>query len=596
MKRDEVASILATTCSVDPSKEVAIVLNGKPVVILIHPRPVRRREIVADLERWTSGSLHFVDAGTAKEAEDAVKELMSESDLGANPDGWLMAVITAPAIGDFDGLATLQTVTRNYTRPFKVLLVEDPGTPIPDGFRRLILDTATLDRQFQEMFDSWSPADPWVQVKGGKETQTGRQIQDILYCSGSRYTWQRPSDPNITVKIGDELLPANPSPREIYAKISDFPVSDRKPEDHAYDLVVVGAGPAGLAAALSAGLLGLQTLVIEAFVLGGTAATSINQIENYLGFPDGFSGNKLARLTLDQMKNQKITGVDWWPLLTAHSLAADGDRYRIVFDPNSGKSVSAGIVILACGQRPRSLQVDGEIGKRFEAESVYHIALRCHKDSERHKDVVIVGGGDSGGQAALMFSEVARSVTLVSRDPLSKYMHRRLRTKVKAAERAKHLRLRENCEVLRFLRDADGKLARVSIRNVGDPDNTEELDASSAYVLIGGKPNTEWLHTSGIRLDPKKQRVLTDVHLPEEDRTLFHQKVNRELATFESSLPGVFAVGDVRAKSFRRVGQAAGQGAAVVASLEEYLRESGDRILRDPQSPAYRIFGPDDEG
>ncbi|WP_431776193.1 NAD(P)/FAD-dependent oxidoreductase [Streptomyces cucumeris] len=557
---------------------------------------MQRREIIEDLNRWTSGSLHFIDVGTAKEAEDAIEELKNESELGANPDSWLMAMIAEPKIGDFDGAAALRTAARHYTRPFKALLAADPDTPIPDGFRRLIFDAATFDRQFQEMFDTWNPADPWVQVKGEKGTQTGRQIQDILYCSGSRYAWAQTKGQNTTVKIGDELLPTNPTPREIYAKISNFPTSDRKPEGHAYDLVVVGAGPAGLAAALSAGLLGLQTLVIESFVLGGTAATSINQIENYLGFPDGFSGNKLARLTLDQMRNQNISGVDWQPLLTAHSLVADGDRYRIVFDPDSGKSVSAGIVILACGQRPGVLQIEGEVGKPFEEQDVHHIALRCHKESERHKDIVIVGGGDSGGQAALMFSEVAGSVTLVSRDPLSKYMHKRLRAKVRAADKANYLQLREKWEALRFLRDPDGKLSKVSIRKIGDPDKREELVASSAYVLVGGKPNTEWLQTSGIRLDPQRQRVLTDVHLPEEDRKLFHQKTKREVATFESSLPGVFAVGDVRAKSFRRVGQAAGQGAAVVASLEEYLRESGDRILRDPQSLAYRIFGPDDEG
>ncbi|MEU3907238.1 NAD(P)/FAD-dependent oxidoreductase [Streptomyces goshikiensis] len=571
-------------------------LNGKPVVILIHPRPVQRRNIIQDLNRWTSGSLHFVDVGTAEEAKDAIEELRSDSELGANPESWLMAMIAEPAIGDFDGVAALRTAARHHTRPFKVLLVTDPDTPIPDGFRRLVLDVTALDRQFQEMFDTWTPADPWVQVKGEKRTQTGRQIQDILYCSGSRYTWKQASNENTTVKIGDELLPANPSPREIYAKIANFPPPDKKPEEHAYDLVVVGAGPAGLAATLSAGLLGLQTLVIEAFVLGGTAATSINQIENYLGFPDGFSGNKLARLTLDQMRNQQIGGVDWQPLLTAHSLVPEGDRYRIVVDPDSGKSVSAGIVILACGQRPGLLQIEGEVGKRFEEQDVHHIALRCHKESERHKDIVIVGGGDSGGQAALMFSEVAGSVTLVSRDPLSKYMHKRLRAKVRAADKADQLQLRESWEVLRFLRYPDGKLNKVSIRKIGDPDKREDLVASAAYVLISGKPNTEWLKSSGIRLDPQRQRVLTDVHLPEEDRKLFHQKMKREVATFESNLPGVFAVGDVRAKSFRRVGQAAGQGAAVVASLEEYLRESGDRILRDPQSLAYRIFGPDDEG
>ncbi|MFJ3213816.1 NAD(P)/FAD-dependent oxidoreductase [Streptomyces flaveolus] len=532
--------------------------------------------------------------GTAEEAKDAIEELRNESELGANPESWLMATIAEPAIGDFDGVAALRTATRHYARPFKVLLVTDPDTPIPDGFRRLVLDVTTFDRQFQEMFDTWTPADPWVQVKGEKRTQAGRQIRDILYCSGSRYTWTQVSDQNTTVKIGDELLPVNPSPREIYAKITNFPPPEKKPEEHAYDLVVVGAGPAGLAATLSAGLLGLQTLVIEAFVLGGTAATSINQIENYLGFPDGFSGNKLARLTLDQMRNQQISGIDWQPLLTAHSLVAEGDRYRIVVDPDSGKSVSAGIVILACGQRPGILHIEGEVGKRFEEQDVHHIALRCHKESERHKDIVIVGGGDSGGQAALMFSEVAGSVTLVSRDPLSKYMHKRLRAKVRAADKANQLQLRESWEVLRFLRDPDGKLNKVCIRKIGDPDKREDLVASAAYVLISGKPNTEWLQSSGIRLDPQRQRVLTDVHLPEEDRKLFRQKMKREVATFESNLPGVFAVGDVRAKSFRRVAQAAGQGAAVVASLEEYLRESGDRILRDPQSLAYRIFGPDE--
>lgn len=569
--------------------------NGKPVVILVHPKAIERDAILAQFETWTAGSLNFVQVGSADEALGAIDDLKEIPDLGDDPNNWLMACVTVRSMGDFSGEAHVNTITENHQNAIKAFITGSEDAPVPDGYRRLVIDADTLDRQFKGMFEAWEPADPWVYLEGSREARIAREYQDMLYRSGARFTFNETGSPNIVVKVKGEELGENPLAGQLYAKICQFPKSERKPQQYAYDLVVVGAGPSGLAAALSAGLLELHTLVLESYVLGGTAATSINLIENYMGFPYGLSGNRLARLVLHQIKNQGIDGIDWMPLLRAHSLRREGDgRYRISLDPKGDESISAGVVILACGRSPGRLKIEDDSERKFRG-SIHHIALRSHKERERRKDIVIVGGGDSGGEAALMFSArgEARSVTLVSRDPFRQYMNPRLVRKVNASR----VVTREEYEVARFIGDDGPILEKVEIKKKnkkGDVVDTREVKATSAYILIGGTPETEWLGSSGICLD-EHGRIPTDVHLPGGVRSSFQKKYGREVCTFETNLPGVFAVGDVRSKSFRRVAQAAGQGAAVIASVEEYLRKEGGKVLTSSMSPAYRVYGPVEE-
>ncbi|MFJ4755429.1 NAD(P)/FAD-dependent oxidoreductase [Streptomyces sp. NPDC088763] len=580
--------------------------NGKPVILVVHPSAVRRGDIITKLKANNSSNLHFVGAGTVSEAKQAIQDLALMDDYSRNPNEWLMAVMVPREFKNFSGERALSGVLERDSTTLKVLLVEDFRTPIPSGFERFVMQEDEFDRwnlygdaldgQLRELFDAWNPAGALTKVKGGSGTDRLRDIQDMLYRGGERSGWVDNGRRDITVEIRGEVLPLNPSLSDVYAKLCGFPKRD-KPEER-YDLVVVGAGPTGLAAALSAGLIGLKTLVIEQFILGGSAATSINAIEHYLGFPKGLSGNKLARLTLEQMRNQSITDVDWYPHLEAESLAHEGDGENVIHCRRASEklAIRAGIVILACGQSPRHLQVDDDSERKFSRRGVHHVALRSHRESEHNKDIVIVGGGDTAGQTALMFLGIAKSITLVSRDPLSTYMHERLLEKVRHASRKESFQIKERAEVVRFL-GSDDALTHVLIR---DLQKSVEVSchADSAFVLIGGKPNTDWLRSSGIALDGK-DCILTDVHLRDVPNrgdllTAFAEQHGRAVRTFETNLPGVFAVGDVRAKSFRRVAQAAGQGAAVIASIEQYLRDSGDKVLRNDDSDAYILYGPSD--
>ncbi|WP_326577474.1 NAD(P)/FAD-dependent oxidoreductase [Streptomyces europaeiscabiei] len=569
--------------------------NGKPVVILVHPKAIERDAILTQFETWTAGSLNFVQVGSAPEALGAIEDLKENPDLGDDPNNWLMACVTVGSLGDFSGEVHVNSITENYQNVIKAIIAGSEEVSVPDGYRRLVIDADTLDRQFKGMFESWESSDPWVYLEGSRDARMARAYQDMLYRSGTRFTFNETGSPNIVVKVKGEGLGENPTAGQLYAKICQFPESERKPQQYAYDLVVVGAGPSGLAAALSAGLLELHTLVLESYVLGGTAATSINLIENYMGFPHGLSGNRLARLVLHQIKNQEIDGIDWSPLLRAHSLRREGDgRYSISLDPEGNEFASAGVVILACGQSPGRLKMEDDSDEQFQG-NIHHIALRSHKERERKKDIVIVGGGDSAGEAALMFSArgEARSVTLVSRDPFRQYMNPRLMRKVNASR----VVTREEYEVARFIGDDGSILKKVEIKKKnekGEVVDTREVEASSAYILIGGTPETGWLKSSGVCRD-QHDRIPTDVHLPSDVRNSFQRKYGREVCTFETNLPGVFAVGDVRSKSFRRVAQAAGQGAAVIASVEEYLRKEGGRVLSLSLSPAHRLFGPGEE-
>lgn len=566
--------------------------NGKPVVILIHPKTIERGAILGQFEAWTAGSLNFVQVGNAKEALDAIDELKENPDLGDDPNDWLMACVAVPSLEDFSGETHVNAITGNYQKTIKAFITRDQDTPVPNGYRRIVIDADTLDRQFKDAFEAWEPSDPWVYLEGSREARRAREYQDICYTSGTRFTFNETGSPDIVVKVKGEELGENPPVSQLYAKICQFPQAERKPKQYAYDLVVVGAGPSGLAAALSAGLLELHTLVLEQYVLGGTAATSINLIENYMGFPHGLSGNRLARLVLHQIKNHEIHGIDWMPLLRAHELRRESDgRYRIFLDSKGDECVSAGVVILACGQSPGGLKIEDESDEQFRA-SIHHIALRSHKERERRKDIVIVGGGDSAGEAALMFSAPgeARGVTLVSRDPFHQYMNPRLMRKVDGSR----VVTREGYEVARFIGDDGSILKEVEIKKkdeTGEVVHVQNVKATSTYILISGTPETKWLKSSGVSLD-ERDRIPTDVHLPGDVRRSFQEKYGREVCTFETNLPGVFAVGDVRSKSFRRVAQAAGQGAAVIASVEEYLRKEGGRVLTSSMSPAYRVFGP----
>jgi thioredoxin reductase (NADPH) len=348
------------------------------------------------------------------------------------------------------------------------------------------------------------------------------------------------------VVLGDGSHRVAPSNRELGEAIGLRSAS----ETTTFDLVVIGAGPAGLAAAVYGASEGLSTGVLERVAPGGQAGVS-SRIENYLGFPAGVSGSELARRALDQAKRLGAQ------ILSPASVVklTPQDTYRLV-ELDDGTILAATALIVASGVSYRTLDVDG--AEQLLGSGVFYGASTHEARGYEGEDVVIVGGANSAGQAALHFARFARWVTMLVRsstlaDRMSAYL-------VEQVERTPTIDVRLNTEV-RAVR-GDGRLDHVEIGVDGD---VEELAASGMFVFIGATPCTEWLE--GVVERDRDGFVVVGPDLVRGRQW----KEPREPLLLETSLPGVFAAGDVRSRSIKRVASAVGDGSIAVHLAHEYL-------------------------
>jgi len=322
------------------------------------------------------------------------------------------------------------------------------------------------------------------------------------------------------------------------------------------DLVVVGAGPAGLAAALYAASEGLDVLVLEANAPGGQAGSS-SRIENYLGFPSGISGQLLASRALVQA--QKF-GADLAVARTAARLDCARRPYRV---DAGGTCVAARAVVVATGVQYRTPDIPDLA--RFTGVGVYFGATPVEGNLCAGEDVAVVGGGNSAGQAAVFLSGIARSVVMLVRgDGLAETMSRYL---VRRIEETPNIRLLPRTRLTRLAGDAH--LERVAWVDAGGQETA--ADVRHVFVMTGADPNTAWLGGC-VALD-EKGFVKTGLDLSADDLRAAGWTLPRPPMLFETSRPGVFAVGDVRATSVKRVAAAVGEGSVCVQLVHKVLAE-----------------------
>ena len=338
-----------------------------------------------------------------------------------------------------------------------------------------------------------------------------------------------------------------------------------KVDQRTFDIVVLGAGPAGLASAVYASSEGLTTLVIERFAPGGQAGTS-DRIENYLGFPTGLSGSDLTqRATLQAWKFGAVISSAHGGCHFSES-ESDGLRPLVLED---GQEVRARFVVLATGADYRRLPADG--AERFEGRGLYYAATHLEAIQASDADVVVVGGGNSAGQAVVNLASHARRIHLVVRRSLTATMSRYLIDRIEAAGNVEVL---EGCEV-KALRGGD-ELEAVTV--VGGDQGERRLNAKGVYAMIGASPRTEDLDGL-VGLDEKGFIVTGGDARGHRSFTDHRNGDDRQPLLLETTRPDVFAVGDVRSGSIKRVASAVGDGALVVRSLHEALnrrRESRD--------------------
>jgi thioredoxin reductase (NADPH) len=368
----------------------------------------------------------------------------------------------------------------------------------------------------------------------------------------------RPSETPVTVWQGEDVL-KNPTNLE-FARATGLEVD--APLQRTYDLAVVGAGPAGLGAAVYGASEGLSTLALESVALGGQAGTS-SRIENYPGFPAGLSGFELASRILVQ--------ADKFGAHTAVPQEAvglqRGEDGRFLIGLSAGGEVTARSVIVASGARYRRLGVAGL--ERFEGESVHYAATEAEAQRCEGEEVAVIGGGNSAGQAALFLAGRARRVYLLIRGgDLGKGMSRYL---VDRITDARNIDLLANTEVRELL--GEDRLGGVV---VGDNRSgaRRALGVRALFAFIGAEANTGWLKGT-VGLD-ERGFVLTGREL---EGSAFDEDpwrgLSREPFLLEASMPGVFAAGDVRSGSTKRCATAVGEGALAVRLVHQYLADAG---------------------
>ena len=324
------------------------------------------------------------------------------------------------------------------------------------------------------------------------------------------------------------------------------------------DVLVVGAGPSGLAAAVYGASEGLDVLVIESNAPGGQAGSS-TKIENYLGFPMGVSGAELTSRALTQAKK---FGAELMVARGATELSCEQKPYRV--RTGDGPGVPARTVIIATGAEYRRPAIDNL--PRFLGAGVYYSATQMERMLCEGEEVIVVGGGNSAGQAAMFLSERAKHVhMLVRSESLSQSMSRYL---IRRIEDSQAITLRTKTEIT--VLDGDGHLERVCWRDRGSG-AVEPRDIRHVFLMTGGVPNAVWLRGC-VALDAQGF-VKTGPDLTRDDLAAARWPLARPPHLLETSLPGVFAVGDVRGNSIKRVASAVGEGSIAVSFVHRVLAE-----------------------
>ena len=341
--------------------------------------------------------------------------------------------------------------------------------------------------------------------------------------------------------FGDGTVLDNPTPRSVARRLGVELSLDRT---EAYDLVVVGGGPGGLAAAVYAASEGLDTLVIESTAIGGQAGTS-SRIENYMGFPTGISGADLC--WRGEVQAAKF-GAKF--LLPRTVLGLQSSASGLKLDLDDGNSVSTRALVVASGVQYRKLKVDRLAD--FEGKGVFYAATELEARFCRNREAVIIGAGNSAGQAAMYLAETASQVHVLVRgatlsESMSDYLSHRLLAHPK-------IKLHFKTEIAEF--HGGDSLESIFARN-SESGELYQIDTGAVFIMIGAAAFTDWL--GGLVATDTRGFVLTG-----QDTDNLH-------SPFATSCPGVFAIGDVRASSVKRVASAVGEGSVVVSAVHGYL-------------------------
>lgn len=547
-------------------------MAARPVIIAVDDDAPVLRAVERDLRARYGADYRILAAGSGHDALEAVRELTRRGEPVA-------AFVVDQRMPVMTGIELLREALPLQPDAKRVLLTAYADTDAAiQAINEIRLDQYILkpweppDERLYPVLDDlladWTaafrPPFEGVRLLADRWAPRGHALRDFLTRNQLPYAWVDPSedegrrlaatlDPPLAPGEPVVLLPGgavlrDPTTRELAAAVGL--------STHAalpfYDLVIVGSGPAGLAAAVYGASEGLKTLLVEREAPGGQAGTT-SRIENYLGFPAGLSGSDLARRALAQARR---LGAE---LLSSQEVASirRSDPYRtIVLDDGSELSCQAAIV--ATGVSYRQLDVPG--AAELAGAGVYYGAATTEAVLYRDSEVAVIGGGNSAGQASVHLSRFARRVHLVVRgDGLAASMSAYLVEQIGTIE-AIEVHVRTDARAFHGTDHLEGA-------TFGTPDGELDIPIAAAFVFIGQQPRTGWL--DGVVARDEKGFILTGPDVAAAQGW----NLDREPYLLESSLPGLFAAGDVRHRSIKRIASAVGEGSMAVQFVHQYLGE-----------------------
>jgi thioredoxin reductase (NADPH) len=547
----------------------------KPALIVVDDDPQVLAAVRRDLRSRYRESYTVISASSGEEALSTVRELKSRGDE-------LAMVISDQRMPGLQGTDVLARSRETYPTARRVLLtaysdidaaikainvahldhyLSKPWDP-PEECLFPVVDDLLEDWQAQYL-----PETKGLRVVGHQWSPRSHVIKNYLAGNLIPYRWldvaRNPETKSLldAAGIGMTELPAlffedgttlrNPEPRDVAERLGRSLAAAQ----NLYDLVIAGAGPSGLGAAVYGASEGLKTLLLDRIAPGGQAGTS-SRIENYLGFPSGVSGSELTRRAVAQA--QRLGAEMVIPLeLTGVSIDAGYKRLTL----SDGREIVTRTLLAATGMEYREHPSPGVA--EHTGAGVYYGSATTEASVCSNQRVLVIGGGNSAGQAAMYLSGYANEVQIVIRrdslrDTMSQYL-------IEQIEKTPNIRLRGRTELERV--DGTDRVERITLKT--DDGSTLEEDADAVFIFIGTRPRSGWLPDDVLRDD--KGFVLTGRELSADARYSRTWKERRPPMLLETSVPGIFAAGDIRAGAMNRVASAVGEGSMAVKFVHEYL-------------------------
>lgn len=551
----------------------------KPVILTVDDDPEVLRAIERDLKKRYDERYRVLRADSGRTALDLLRRLQQRNDAVA-------LLLVDHRMPEMNGVEMLEEAIKLYPNAKRTLLTAYADT---DAAIKAINDVQlnhyllkpwdppeqelfpVLDDLLNDWYANFHPPFDGIRVLGTRWSSKSYEIRNFLARNQVPYQWLDADAANRDEEV--ERLLKSFSPDELKLPLVLFPegncMSEPRTQDLAqrlglrtraglefYDVAIVGGGPAGLAAAVYGASEGLRTIMIEREAPGGQAGLS-SRIENYLGFPSGLTGGDLARRAVAQARR---FGVEIVSPQEATALRVDGP-YRYV-RLNDGTELSCHAMLLATGVQWRKLDIPGI--DRLQGAGVYYGGTSTEVASCRDEDVYIVGGANSAGQAAMSASQFARRVVVLVRGnslgaTMSQYLIEQIQT-------APNIHIEYCTSVVEV--HGDDRLEAVSFR-CDLTGNVSRVPANSLFVFIGAEPRTAWL--DGTIERDERGFILTGPDLLKPGKRPRGWTLERDPSLLETNIPGVFAVGDVRYGSVKRVASGVGEGSVAIQFVHQYL-------------------------